>query len=203
MLFRSTATDMANEKDKNEYYNNILNKMCLILISICNNIVCCNFILFNYIFDSAYSKAQFLTPILITSSIFSSLSLFFGGIQISLKNPKANGISTILGACVNLILHLFCVKYIGLYAAAISTLISNIFIVFIRLVLLKEKIRFQLRKEAIVFGLVYLYFVIMAYVNKPLGIDFLNLILALIFFFIINIKLLFKFANKLGVKVKI
>lgn len=201
--WQETATDMANEKGKNEYYNNVLNKMCLILFSICNNIVCCNFILFNFVFDTAYSKAQFLTPILITSSIFSSLSLFFGGIQISLKNPKANGISTLLGAIVNLIIHLSCVRFIGLYAAAISTLVSNIFIVFIRLILLRREISFYLNKKVVVLGFIYLYFVIMAYINKPVGIDCFHLILALFFFFIVNIKLLLKFVSKFGVKINL
>ncbi|MCD7817562.1 MAG: oligosaccharide flippase family protein, partial [Lachnospiraceae bacterium] len=136
--WQEAATDMVNESDRNAYYQSVFSKMLNVLLTLCTGILACNFILFGWVFDAKYYEARLYAPILVSAIIFSSLSQFFGGIQISLKRPKENGVSTVIGAITNLLVHFLLINIIGLYAAAISTLASNVVVMLIRQFKLKD-----------------------------------------------------------------
>ena len=171
--------------------------MLAILISLCAGILSCNFLLFDYIFDAKYSDARLYTSILVTAIIFSILAQFFGGIQISLKRTKANGTTTIIGAVVNLTVHLALVYFIGLYASALSTLMANITVSVMRKKMLEGDFYFKISQKNVLFVGCYLYFVIMAFFAIPLSLSITNLILACIMFVYINKNFLRNFLNKL------
>jgi O-antigen/teichoic acid export membrane protein len=191
--WQEAAIDVINDEDRAEYFNGIYNKMIAILISLCAGILSCNFLLFDYIFDSKYSDARLYTPILVTAIIFSILAQFFGGIQICLKHPKANGITTIIGAATNLVVHLVLVWFIGLYAAALSTLIANMTVSTLRKRMLKKDFKFSVSHENIVLSIFYLYFVAMAFFDIPLFLGIANFILASILFGYINKSFVYRF----------
>lgn len=195
--WQQSASDMVDSNERNEYYNRILNKMCYVLIPLCSCIIASNFILFNFIFDRRYYDASLYTPILVSSVIFYTLSQFFGGIQISLKHPIANTITTVIGAIVNLLIHLLLVNGIGLFAAVISTISANVVITFFRVVLLRKYVSFSLDRYVYCYIIIYLYFVIMSYVDLPFMINCLNLIIAMTFFVIVNKDLAFKIVRKI------
>lgn len=190
--WQETATENINNKDRTIFYENILNKTFSIIVSLCIGILACNFLFFDYIFDSRYISARFYTPILIVSIIFSTLSLFYGGIQISLKRPKANGISTVIGAIVNLAVHILLIKNLGLYAAALSTLISNMVVFAIRKSFLKDTFKLKINKKSYFYILFLVYFSIVAMFKFSLFINLVNLTLATFLFIYINMDIVKK-----------
>ena len=52
------------------------------------------------------------------------MATFLGGIYVAYKKTKSVGITTMIAAIVNLLIDLTTIRFIGLYAASISTLIS-------------------------------------------------------------------------------
>ena len=195
--WQETATDLVDAKERNEYFNEVYNKTIRILISICGGLTACNFFFFNTLFDNKYYEGHLYTAILVTSIIFSCIAQFFGGIQISLKNPKANGVSTIIGAIVNLVVHLMFVKLIGLYAAAISTLVSNVAVAVIRRIQLKKDIAIKTWKSNYIYIIIYLYFCVMSYFINNNILNIINLIVAGIIFIVANRELILKILKKL------
>lgn len=152
---------------------------------------------FGLIFDSKYSVGNVYTPILVTSAFFVSLSQFFGGIlQVSLKRPKANVVTTFTGAIVNLIVHLALIRYIGLYAAVISTVVSNIVIALSRVYLLRNDVRFRLSPTLIPALIMYAYIFAMAYLNKNLIVNIANVLIAGIVFLAMNRDIVREMAAK-------
>ena len=192
---------MKNSNERNEYFNSIYNKTFLVALSICCGILSCNFILFKYIFNNRYNQAHLFVPILVLSVIFNTISQFFGGIQISLKKPKANGFSTIIGAIVNIIVHLSLIKFIGLYAAAISTLASTICVTIIRKKMLKKEIDVSINKINYIYIIIYIYMTICSYFcfKIPPILNYINILIATIIFLIINKKYIIKILNKLKI----
>lgn len=184
--WQETASDMVNAKDRNLYYNLIYNKTLSIVISLCIGILSLNFFLFNNIFDSKYYMATLYTPILISSILFSSMAQYFGAIMISFKNPKENGLTTLVGAICNIIVHIILVKFIGLYAAAISTLFSNFIVCLLRKNRLRKEITFKLEKETHLYIIIYLYYFFSSYININISFKIFNFITACILFIIIN-----------------
>ncbi len=195
--WQETATDMVSSEKRNEYYNRVLNQMVKVLISLCGVIVCFNFVFFEVVFESRYGSGRLYTPILVTSAVFSSLSQYFGGIQISLKRPKANGFSTVIGAIVNLVVHLSLISFIDLYAAAISTLISNVVIMIVRAKLISDEIKFTLEKNLIFYGAIYFYFVVGAYLRFGYVWHSINLIISLFVFCYVNKNMINRFIKKI------
>lgn len=194
--WQETATEIISDSDRNEYYNIVFNKMIGILISLCSGIICCNFIFFGFIFDNKYYIGHLYSPILVSAIIFSTLSQFFGGIQISLKKPKDNGISTVIGAICNLVIHLIMIKYIGLYAACVSTLISNIIVTIIRKKKLGDDIDIKLTNKTYIYIVFYIYFIICVYISKNIMFNMLNLLLSGLLFIYINKEFVIKIKNR-------
>lgn len=194
--WQEAAVDAVNDDDQERYFNSIYNKIIAVLISLCAGILSCNFLLFDYIFDSKYTESRFYTPLLVTAIIFSILAQFFGGIQISLKRPKANSITTVIGAVTNLVVHLTLVWTLGLYAAAISTLISNIAVTLSRKGFLKKDYRFYISRKNIALSVCYLYFVLMSFFSMPLTFNVLNLLMASLLFIYINREFVLSFLKR-------
>lgn len=196
--WQESATDMVDSEERDAYYNKILNQMCRLLIPLCGGIVACNFIFFNWIFDSKYSTGYPYVPILVTSVIFGSLSQFFGGIQISLKRPKANGATTMVGAAVNVLVHLCLINYVGLYAAVLSTIISNIVITFARVYLLRKCISFKIDRS--IFAVIFSYAVIVmfTYLNISIVFNLTILVFAGLVFLAFNMSIVKSVLIKLG-----
>ncbi|WP_338854342.1 lipopolysaccharide biosynthesis protein [Clostridium perfringens] len=189
--WQEAAIDLVREESRNDYYNKIYNNTITIMISLCGGLLALNYFLFEFVFDARYFEAKLYSPILITSVIFGSLTQYFGGIQISLKRPKENGVSTVLGAIINVIIDLALIKFIGLYAAALSTLIANVFITIYRYIVLKEDIYFKLEKKTFVCIVYYIYLLVMSYICSSFGLSFINLAISGMAFLCINKEFLF------------
>jgi len=65
-----------------------------------------------------------LVPIIMVGIIMTGQNVIFGGILTAEKSTKVIGLSTIVGATVNILFNLLFVKSLGVYAAALSVAIS-------------------------------------------------------------------------------
>ena len=184
--WQEAAVDLVDSDERNAYYNNVYNRTTSTMISLCGGLLALNYFLFHFVFDIRYFDARLYSPILITSVIFGSLTQYFGGIQISFKRTKENGLTTMLGAVVNVIIDLALIKLIGLYAAAISTLVSNIVICLARYLRLSRIVPFKLSMETWSCIVYYLYMLVMAYWCNSFVISLCNLVLSCAAFCMIN-----------------
>lgn len=197
--WQETAIGLVDSDERNDYYNIVYNNTISTMISLCGGLIGLNYFLFNYIFDIRYFEARLYSPILIAAVIFGALTQYFGGIQISLKRPKENGITTIIGAVVNLLINLFLIKAIGLYAAALSTLISNIVVCIIRYIRLNNVIKFKIDAKTWIYISYFIYIFITAYICNNLIISTLNLLLTCFMFCIINKIFIYKILKKVKI----
>ncbi len=186
-----------NDEKHEEYFNMVLNYLLRILLTLCAGLLAGSFIIYYYIFDKKYFEAISYSPILIFAAVFLAISQFFGGIQIALKQPKQNGITTVIGASVNLLAHLILYRYVGLYAAAISTFLANVVILYLRAVLVKSAFRIHFTKETIYVFIGFLYFFLIAYLHTNMVFNWINLFLACIFFVAVNREFIPKIITKL------
>ncbi len=196
--WQEAAIELVESEARNKYFNKVFNNTISTMISVCGGVVSLNYFLFNYVFDIRYYEAKYYCPILVTSVVFGSLLYFFGGIQISLKRPKENGITTVIGAFANIIINVVLIKYIGLYAAALSTLLSNMIVCLIRYIRIKKDIRFIIDKATSIYILYYLYLVFMAYCSNNILISCINVGIASVMFIIINRDFVLKFLRKMN-----
>lgn len=195
--WQQEASTLDKEEEKEIYFNKVYNNILNLLLGLCAGVISCNFILFLFVFSKKYYEAYLYAPILCLAIIFSSLSQFYGGIQIALKHPKANGISTSVGAIANFIINIILIKYIGLYAAAFSTLAANCVVSTMRKKQLEKYYRIRTDKKNKVNIIVFVYFFISSYYIENIVFDICNLCLAGVFFVLNNKAVLVSMRCKL------
>lgn len=194
--WQQAATEIVesgNETEIKTYFNDIYNSVVKRLLSICIGILSCNFVFFRWIFDAKYIEGYVYSPILITAIIFMLLSQFFGGIQISLKMPMENGVTTVAGAICNIILNVVTIKWFGLYAAAFSTLISYYLVEILRKRKLRKHVVFQLDKGNYRNIGMYVYFLVCSYFINHTILSGVNFLLACVVFVYLNKDFVQKF----------
>lgn len=194
--WQQSAVEHVDCKTRDKYFNSVYNNTIGVMISLCAGLLSINFILFDYIFDLRYNDAKMYVPILVTAILFSTLSQFFGGIQISFNQTRENGISTVIGAIINIVINLMFIKNIGVYAAAFSTLISYMTVSAIRYYRMKSIVRFKMNKFNILISIIYIYFLVSSYITQNLYFNVINLVLACILFTIINKNFMITIVNK-------
>lgn len=184
--WQEAAIDVLEKGKRNKYYNYIFNRTISIMVSLCAGTLSLNYFIFNYLFSDRYFDAYHYVPILITSLFFSTLTQFLGGINIGLKKTSENGVTTIIGAAINILIDIFLILKVGIYAAAISTIASNFVMFTIRLYRLSNEIIFKISKENMLYAFYYMYMLVMAYKMNCLYISLVNLLVAAVMFIIIN-----------------
>lgn len=174
--------------------------MVATLLTLCCGILSLNSWLFNFIFDSKYYAGHLYAPVLIGGTVFATISQFYGSIQISLKQPKENGITTVIGAAANVVIHLALIRFIGLYAAAISTILSEIIVCILRRQRLAKFVTLTLSGQSICYFAVYLVFTGLAYyITNPI-VNVVSVIAATIIVVYANKNFILKFVRKLKTK---
>ena len=127
-----------SSEERDLYYSKIHRMYYLFLFSMCLLLspITKWFVIFciqpDYISAWQYSSTLYL------GSIFLALASFLGTGYLNAKNTKGSMITSMLGATVNIIINMGLLPYIGLDAAAISTLLGNMTIWVTRWIQLKK-----------------------------------------------------------------
>lgn len=175
-----SASESVGDTDRDAFYNDIMNKVVKIVCSLVSCMLATNFIFFEFIFPVEYRMGYYLVPILSLAIIFSMLAQFLGGIYIAKKNTKKNGITTSVAAIANITSHLLMIRFTGIYAAALSTLLSYVVLFIARILDIqkKNKLYFERKNLVILFFLVYQ--VAVSYLNL-LWLNYVDLLLTCLF----------------------
>jgi O-antigen/teichoic acid export membrane protein len=189
LSWQESASEAVNDKDRDIYYSNVMNKMIFALASICILILSFNFLFYNFLFTSNYFLGYYHVPILIIAIIFSMISQFIGSIYIAKMESKKNGMTFIIAAIINVVICLSLISFIGLYAATISTSIAYFSLFLIRYHDIRKRVSLSFDRKLITPAIILLYFFICVYINS-LILNYINLIFAISYFFYMNRNLI-------------
>lgn len=195
--WQQSATESVNDKDRDNYFSSVFNKFTITLLTLCCGVLSLNSWLFNYIFDIKYYEGHLYAPILIAGTVLATVSQFYGSIQISLKQPKENGITTVIGAVSNVIIHLVFVHFIGLFAAAISTLASELIVCILRDRKVKKIVKLNLNKSTYLYIGIYLIYTGLAYYISNPVVNVVSVIVASILVIYGNKDMVLKISKKI------
>ena len=199
--FKENASKVIKKKDYEDYYNNILNIVHNSFITISLFLITVIPFVFNIFIKKGYVDAYDYIPILVIALYYGNMSGFYGSLFVAFKETKIIGTSTIVGAILNIIINIALIKFIGLYAAVISTLLSNYIVTIIR----KEKLKKYMHLENIdnyYFSILMLILVTCMYYMKTTLFNVVALLITIIYSLIANKDLIKDFKNLLNEKRK-
>ncbi len=196
LSWQENASLAIDDKDVAEYYSEINQMTIDFLLGVAAVLIACLPFLFQILIKGSYEDAYNQMPILICGIFFSCLSSCYGSIYIALKKTTFIGITSAIGAIINLVINILFINRIGLYAASFSTVLSYCIIYFSRVLQIRKYIVMHLdwKKNCISFAVLLLICVIY-YFRNPIG-NTIAFIVAGVLFFILNKKFCASFIVK-------
>lgn len=145
-----------DREDKDNFISNMYNLMNFGMIIFCSLLIICTIPLAKLLFSNDFFEAYKFVPPLLVSVIFNALSLFIGSIFTAVKDTKTLSISTIIGAVVNTVCNFILIYFLGIYGAAIATLVGYFVTYVMRHIILKKYIRLKIKWTRDIFAYVLL-----------------------------------------------
>ncbi|MEO3135262.1 oligosaccharide flippase family protein [Turicibacter sanguinis] len=179
-----------NKKDSNEEFSIIQTKILSICITAALGLIAIMPFVFNILVDKKYGNSYYQIPFLTIGVFFSSMVGLISAYYIADKNTTIIAKSSMYCAIINVLLNLLLVKFIGLYASSISTIIAYSSLFVIRYFDIKKKYGVNLEKKLILISLLMLIVLLSTYFLKNIILSIISLLLYTLFSFYINRLLL-------------
>lgn len=189
-IFNLSWTESAslhiNDEDKNEFFSGVFNKTLKYSLVVCLLIIVALPFLFNILISQSYSEAYIYIPILLVGMIFNIIVSFLGSIYVAKKLTKEVAKTSFGAGVLNILINVFLVKYIGIFAAAISTVLAFFIMSIFRIVDVQKYVKLKINfKEFSIVLLLFLISLLLYYFNNTL-ISAIYLVLVIVYVFIDN-----------------
>ena len=146
-------------------------------------------IIYAIMVSGKFGSGYLLVPMLLIGSFFNIIVGLISVIYIAKKDTKSLASTSIFAAIINLITHLALIKFIGIYAAAVSTLIAYVILAAYRLSDIKKKyFAIRLDKVYILKTVIVLAIVLLLYYFKNYVTIIVSMLISLIYSYYINKK---------------
>ena len=124
LAWTENTSRLTDKEKKDGYYSKFFEEFYALLVGMILCLITLSPLLFKILISNQYKDAYGLMSWLYAGVFFSSLVAFFGSIYVGEKKTKEVGISSIIGAILNLAINLVFMKKFGVIIAALSTIIS-------------------------------------------------------------------------------
>ena len=175
-----------NDPDRDEFFSSIANMTLKAFSTLGILIMCLTPIVFPFLVNENYGEALLYLPILILGTIFNTIGSFYAAIYVAKKLTKQVAITSIVAAVINLVINLTLVWFIGIWAAAISTVVAYGVVAIYRHYDMRKYVNITYDYKT--FAILTLVFIVVSslyYINN-LVLNVLNVIIAIAFSFFLN-----------------
>lgn len=198
-LFNSSWQDLyLAEKERDPlYYHKVFQKLFKIMLSIVLVAIPVTKIFIGLFMSVEYKKSFNYIPLYYLGAVYQGFSSFYGVGY--LKNNKTSWtfFTSVIAATINIVIDLLAIKYIKVYAAALSTFVGFLVMWIIRERQNKDELGISVNWKLII--LLTMVDILCSFVSIKLNIkgNILLLLISIIFFVIFNIDIIRAFAGKL------
>ena len=200
-VFNLAWTEMAartvNDKDRDLYYTELYNSLFSFMTGCFMILIVVSPLVFNVLIDDKFSLGLQQMPILFAGIFFSSLVSFYGGIYVALKKTKQVGLSSVIGAILNLLINIFFIRKLGLFAASVSTVVSYYLIYVYRKIDVRKYIFIKLNRVLGLSGYLSLVIICVLYYINLNAMFVVGSVLAIVFNWRFNMPIFRKISNKI------
>ena len=190
-IFNLSWTEMIamhiDDEDIEIFFNRMFNTVLNLFISIGIGIIACMPFVFPIMVNSKFEQAYYQIPIMIVGSIFNIVVGLSSVIYVAKKDTKAIANTSIISAVINIVFHVILIRWVGLYAAAISTLLAFLLMSIYRIRdISKRYIKIEINRALIISNITMLIIILIPYYLKNLLLSLISLFLTILYVFIIN-----------------
>lgn len=197
LAWTENTSRLTKSEKESGYYTEIFNRFYMLLIGMILCFITITPFLFKILINSQYEEAYGLMSWLYVGVLFNSLASFLGAIYVGEKKTKEVGISSIIGAIINLGINLLFMKRFGVLVTAISTIISYFAILLYRVIDIKKYVPIKYYKSNIVIGITMAIFIAILNYSFRWTTTIISVIITLAFNLIFNRKVIIDMMRKM------
>lgn len=154
------------DDDRDLFFSDIINKLISFFSVCCIGIIIVIPSIFGWIVNQSYYEAYYNIPIYLVASLFNVVIGLLGVIYVATKKTGEIAKTTILAAVINIVVNILLIKWIGLYAASISTLVGYLITLIYRIYDSKKYINIVFDVKNVMFILFFLSVSIVVYYSE-------------------------------------
>ncbi len=186
MSWCESATLHIDSSDRDEFFSDICNTIVKLFTSLGVGLIACMPFVFPILINAKYDTAYIYIPILTLGVVFNVGVSLYSSIYIAKKMTKQVASTSVMGAIINIVVNVLLIKYIGLYAAAFSTMIAYFIMMVYRHFDLKKYLNIKYEKGLFVKIISIFTFTLILYYQRNMYLDILNLFVVVIYSIVIN-----------------
>ena len=202
MSWQENATLHINDTDRDNYFSRMINAIFMGFATISLLIIAILPFVYNIIIGNDYISSYEYIPILLYSNSWNVLIGLIGGIYIAKKKTKEIANTTIVSAILNIFINLILLKFIGLYAACVSTLLSYMIMSIYRYHDCQKYVKLKLNFKKIIFYTVIFILSSLIYLKGSLILKVINMIFVVVYSIVVNKNILVSIFTLMRNKVK-
>lgn len=178
------------DDDAGQYITKTINTVYRLFLSACCGIIVCMPFVFPIMVNTQYKEAYELIPIFLLASLFNVVVSLYGVIYVAYKKTVEIAKTAVYAATLNIVSHLMLVRYVGIYAAAISTALGYGGMAFYRYFHSRKYITIKLEASTLFLSVVMLVISFISYYSRSLGVKIAALAFIVLLCIVINKNIL-------------
>ena len=191
LTWTENATVYSKEKDREKYYSYIIDTSFRVLAAICMGIIAIVAIVFPWIINEKFADSYYQIPIYMLSALFYSTIGIYSVVYIANKKTGEVAKTSVIAALINVIVNVVLIRFIGLYAASISSVIAYGILFLIRYLDIKKHVRIKMNKRMVMSVVVCMTINFVVYYIRNLWLSICNLMITVLYVIYINRKLIY------------
>lgn len=189
-IFNLTWTESASiyidSNDADHYFSSIFDLVFRLFGSICLCVIAYMPFIFNIMINNNFSDAYFQIPLLMVAAFFNILVSFIGSIYIAKKLTNEIAKTSIYAGLINIVVNFLLIRYIGLFAASLSTIIAYLTMFIFRFIDSKKYINIKINKKIIVYFSIFYILVFISYYSNLKILNYITAFGVTIFSLLLN-----------------
>lgn len=201
-VFNLSWTESASlhieDEDRDTYFSSTFNQIIKIFSSIALLMIAGMPILFLIVGKEEYFSAYNYIPILLIGMFFNIVVTFIGAIYIAKKKTKEVAITSLWAGILNVVINVSLIHFIGVWAAVLSTLMSFLIMSIYRYRDVQKYVNLKVKFRIVVMHVMIAIPVLGLYYLHSIPATVLNVVLVLVFLFLVWHKDMSLLVKKLG-----
>ena len=202
MSWTETVSLHINDEDNEQFMEQTINSIFNLFSCLIIGVIACMPFVFPIMVNRQYDDAYYQIPILMVSILFQIVVGLYSVIYVALKKSVEIAKTSFYAAVINVVVDVLFVRFIGLYAASISTLVAYVTMAVYRYFHVKKYVNIPLKSSTIVFTTIIATITVATYYYRNWVMCLISLIIVVIYSFLVNIELIKRIMNTLFSHIK-
>lgn len=122
------------DEDRDSFFSDTIDKIVMLFATLCMCIIVALPLVFNLFVNASYNEAYYNIPIYLIASLFNVIVGLLGVVYVATKKTFEIAKTTMLAAVINIVVNFALIKFIGLYAASVSTFVGYLVTMIYRMI---------------------------------------------------------------------